>query len=1026
MSINNKNSELTDVYIKSIINMIKELKEAENFLDKILNNKLKKDQNFVLLDKVWLDKWKNIVGFENLNEKCLKCKTDEDLKKLIIEARDLFIQLDTKQKLDELGKMDCSNLIIISGKKRLINFESNFIPILSSQCIYSLKLINKPFTINSEISNGIIFIHDQFPDKDKEQKLILLYKNNPQSNDFIRPVITLESKVNIKNVVKELQKKKIDEIMKQTDYKIEIIKPKDIIENNENKDKKRKEAEAEGEKKRLEQEEEKKRLEQAAKLKIKQEEIGKKLKAEQKQKEEDEERKKKEDEERKKKEDEERKKKEDEERKKKEDEERKKKEDEERKKKEDEERKKKEDEERKKKEDEERKKKDDEERKKKEDEERKKKDDEERKKKEDEERKKKDDEVEINRKKLEKEREEKKAEKKKEELEDQGPVNVKKEEEKNKNDLADAMKKQMQFDKKIKNGEILDENFLISCSIINKKWFDKFIQLSNYESIKEKLSNNQNITNEEIQKAIDEKKVKFDEINNLIKKKPEPINAQALDNIENLAFVDDEFAAKILSLGENNNENANVNNINTNNNNQISLEQPVKKTQIIINKGAAVIQLNEQKFVCANIQNADLNKRDNIEIIDFPKEQKIDLFKEIKNNNAKKGLREIAKEKYIQNVIKKSDPIPPKPEIPPKPQIPNYLGDKDYSLGLDNVGATCYMNATLQCLAHIKNISNHIIKYKEEGIFKDITTHKLSEAYSEVVSEIWLPKDNTKKSFAPKRFKDVLGKMNELFAPTAANDAKDLLIYFIEQMHNELNKSKEKNMNLIMPDDMNPSNLQQVRICFFEEFTKKYKSVFSDYCYGSTVSTTLCHNCRTCKFSYQCFSFIIFPLLEAKKYCVTSGRLHPMFYNQYILNIEDCFLYNQKVEQFTGNNQMYCNICNASKDSSMWTKISTAPFVLILILNRGRGNLDFKESFIFWEIIDLTNYVEFRQPNNKLYLSGVVSHMGDSGPSGHFIAYCKMSPNSKWYKYNDSIVSESDFQEVNRIGTPYILFYQKM
>ena len=148
MSINNKNSGLTDDNIRSIISMIKEIKEADIFLDKFLNSAVKKIQSFVLFDKIWLDKWKNIVGFENLNEKCLKCKTDEDLKKLIIEARDLFIQLDTKQKLDELGKMDCSNLIIISGKKRLINFESNFIPILSSQCIYSLKLINKPFTIN--------------------------------------------------------------------------------------------------------------------------------------------------------------------------------------------------------------------------------------------------------------------------------------------------------------------------------------------------------------------------------------------------------------------------------------------------------------------------------------------------------------------------------------------------------------------------------------------------------------------------------------------------------------------------------------------------------------------------------------------------------------------------------------------------------------------------------------------------------------------------------------------------------------
>ena len=110
---------------------------------------------------------------------------------------------------------------------------------------------------------------------------------------------------------------------------------------------------------------------------------------------------------------------------------------------------------------------------------------------------------------------------------------------------------------------------------------------------------------------------------------------------------------------------------------------------------------------------------------------------------------------------------------------------------------------------------------------------------------------------------------------------------------------------------------------------------------------------------------------------------------------------------------MYCNICQASKDSSMQTRISTAPLILILILNRGKGNLDFKEPFIFWETIDLRNYVEFPQPDNFYFLSGVVSHMGDSGPSGHFIAFCRMSPNSKWYCYNDSIVSESNFNPTN-------------
>ena len=360
-----------------------------------------------------------------------------------------------------------------------------------------------------------------------------------------------------------------------------------------------------------------------------------------------------------------------------------------------------------------------------------------------------------------------------------------------------------------------------------------------------------------------------------------------------------------------------------------------------------------------------------------------------------------------------SQPIPPQPIKQEPAKLRITIDNKDSSLGLDNVGATCYMNATLQCLAHIKRITEHIINYREDKKLKDTKKFKLSEAYSEVVYEIWLPKDPKKKSFAPNRFKKVLGEMNSLFAPTAANDAKDLLIYFIEQMHTELNQSKETNLNLVMPDNMNPMDHQDVLRCFAEEFMKKYNSVFSHYCYGSNVSVTHCNGCNVQKFSHQCFSFIIFPLLEAKKHCVISGRLNPLNYNNYILNIEDCFLYNQKLEFFTGNNQMYCNICQASKDSSMQTRISTAPLILILILNRGKGNLDFKEPFIFWEIIDLRNYVEFPQPDNFYFLSGVVSHMGDSGPSGHFIAFCRMSPNSKWYCYNDSIVSESNFNEIN-------------
>ena len=1009
MSNNNQDSEIKDDFIIKHIKMIKELYEAETFLDeKILSTGINKKENFVLFDKDWLTKWKNIVGFEKLKDKCKSCNTDAEKINLINEVRNIFIELDTPQKLKELGDMDTSKLIK-DKKKSTINEESNFVPILSHKCAYFSNSIKGKFTINSEISKGVIFIHDLFPDKNKEQKLILLYKEAGKNQDFIRPVITLDPKAKIQNVVKELKNKPINEILNKKEFNIKIVKPIETT---------GKEEKSKEEEERLKAEEDKKKKEEEEKKKKEKEEKEKKEKEEK-----------------------ERKEKEEEEKRKKEEEDKKKKDEEVALIKEFEEKRRKEEEKRIKEEEEKKRKELEKENKNQEDS--------------DAEKIKKLEEERIKRQQEEIEKENAKKEKERQERE--RPVNKKYENQIIQNNLIDAMKKQISFDNNIRShAEKGDENFLLDCSIINREWYEKFIKLSNFDFVKQSLEKSPNQLDNIVQNAIKDKTINLDELNKLIEQKPKPIDAKALEDIENLAFVDDEFLNKILNFGVDKNKSANVNVNSSNNNNiinnQIPLQQNQPKAKIMVNKQDAIFHINNQKYVCANIQDSNLNKRKNV--MPIPIQPNQDIMAQIGKNSQKKGLINEVKDQYMSdNIIGKPRPIQPQmsPIMPPQPVAPHFIqpqpiisqpippqpikqepaklritiDNKDSSLGLDNVGATCYMNATLQCLAHIKRITEHIINYREDKKLKDTKKFKLSEAYSEVVYEIWLPKDPKKKSFAPNRFKKVLGEMNSLFAPTAANDAKDLLIYFIEQMHTELNQSKETNLNLVMPDNMNPMDHQDVLRCFAEEFMKKYNSVFSHYCYGSNVSVTHCNGCNVQKFSYQCFSFIIFPLLEAKKHCVISGRLNPLNYNNYILNIEDCFLYNQKLEFFTGNNQMYCNICQASKDSSMQTRISTAPLILILILNRGKGNLDFKEPFIFWEIIDLRNYVEFPQPDNFYFLSGVVSHMGDSGPSGHFIAFCRMSPNSKWYCYNDSIVSESNFNEINTRGTPYILFYQK-
>ncbi len=231
MAINEKKTELNEEFVIENIKRIKELYGAETLLDeKILKKNISKQDSFVLFDKEWLRKWKNIVGYENLKDKCKNCDINGKISQgLIDEIFSLFKENNTKEKLDELGEMDCSQFQKKKGNNVLINEESDFVPILSHQCAYFSNLIKKKTTINAQIANGVIYIHDLFPEKNKEQKLILFYKDPENGQEFRKPIITLEPNVKIQEVVRKLKTKKIDEILNQHEYKIETVKSNKIF-----------------------------------------------------------------------------------------------------------------------------------------------------------------------------------------------------------------------------------------------------------------------------------------------------------------------------------------------------------------------------------------------------------------------------------------------------------------------------------------------------------------------------------------------------------------------------------------------------------------------------------------------------------------------------------------------------------------------------------------------------------------------------------------------------------------------------
>ena len=350
-------------------------------------------------------------------------------------------------------------------------------------------------------------------------------------------------------------------------------------------------------------------------------------------------------------------------------------------------------------------------------------------------------------------------------------------------------------------------------------------------------------------------------------------------------------------------------------------------------------------------------------------------------------------------------------------------------VGLNNIDATFYMNATLQCLSNTDELTNFFLnKFKYEP---NDNNKIISNAYYNVVNNLW-DRNNNNKSFSPNEFKEKLSQENPLFAGRAANDSKDLINFLLERLHKELNDiKKENNMKdgnnmsyKIKPNDQ--LDEQKMINIFTNEFNEKYKSIISNLFYGLLESKSQCQQCKYIKYNFQVYSFIEFPLERVNQYCFMTGKRNNYNMNNNKnpdINLYECFEYYNNLELMTGDNQMYCNICNSNCDFLYGSLLYSTPNYLVINLNRGRGGV-YECNVNFPEQLNLFNFVIFKNGKTVYELYAVICHIGPSSMSGHFIAFCKNRIDKKWYKYNDSFVTLCQNSKEYLSGMPYILFYK--
>ena len=335
----------------------------------------------------------------------------------------------------------------------------------------------------------------------------------------------------------------------------------------------------------------------------------------------------------------------------------------------------------------------------------------------------------------------------------------------------------------------------------------------------------------------------------------------------------------------------------------------------------------------------------------------------------------------------------------------NLLNEDKKPKGLSNIGATCYMNATLQCFYHVKKLTEYLInkKYYIDSI--SIKQNSITYAYLNLINELY--NKNGKEYIEPYEFKDILSKNNPLFKGIAANDSKDLILYLEEALHDELKIKKNIGNDFNRNINLDQRNENAILTYFIKDFSKE-TSIIKDLFHFITKTKTFCQNCKNIIFNFQTNNFLIFPL--QKIYNESTNNTKSNSYNNIFsnnINMINSNIYGNNLN-INQNNNYYNNIFN-NNNNNIYQNYN----------NNLIGNENLRNPSN--EINNYYNYNLYKNDNNNLFNSKL-NKDSKGNKNKDNLNHFNRSPNIRIYNNNnrkDIIYNNIFSRDKNKIDNKY-------
>jgi ubiquitin C-terminal hydrolase len=332
--------------------------------------------------------------------------------------------------------------------------------------------------------------------------------------------------------------------------------------------------------------------------------------------------------------------------------------------------------------------------------------------------------------------------------------------------------------------------------------------------------------------------------------------------------------------------------------------------------------------------------------------------------------------------------------------------------GLQNLGNTCYANASIQCLAHCIPVAIFFLQKKHEETLNSSDNAIVTAEWEKLLNAIWT--SGSIKPIAPVSFMKSLQRLSDLkrrkdghgtvFRIGQQHDMVEFIQFFLDSVHESMK------INVAMDIKGNSKNyLDKLMIESLECFKSHYHNDYSivvDLFGGQYFTRILtCDSKGPLEHSanFDPFTVLTLDMPVGCKDCTLMDCL-------------DLMIRPELIEGWRGLDQ--------ERDIEKSTYLWKLPVILVIHLKRFRNRFMKNDCRVnFEETLCLREYCQgYDRDNSNFKLVSVGNHYGCIS-SGHYTAYCR-NVDQKWYHFDDRDCSPIEFGSIDH-SAAYCLFYMR-